>query len=134
VRFADHLEYSIPQWLTHMLGGRLGSNPLRLVCVLVVLFGAIVAAAVPIVESTVILYNAATRGEVRLNERRGLSREPPSVPGRPSNWVHVCNGTFAVAPSELTALRRQRSHHAAFLAAVGVGVAMLWPGFRPDTA
>ena len=111
---AWHLDLTVPQWLSAQVGGRLGPNPLMLVLMLLVLAGAVVAAALPLRESTLLLYNAATRVEVRLNEWHGYTREPSNVPGRVNRWVSVCDGGFEVLPAELRAQRAQRTHHAVF--------------------
>ena len=89
---AYHLDFELPQWLSTASGGRLGPNPFMLLLLISIIGGAVIAAAVPLRESTVLLYNAATRQEVRLNEWQGYTREPSNVPGRSNGWVGVCAG------------------------------------------
>ena len=69
------------------LGGKLGPSPLMLLLVLVFVGGALVAAIVPLLESTLVLHNASSRVEVRLNQRGGFQREPSNIPGRQNGWV-----------------------------------------------
>ena len=116
---AYHLDLRIPHWLTVATGGHLGPNPLMLVLVVLTLLGAAIAAAVPLVETTVILYNPANRTEIRLGGTHGLSREISHDARRPARWVPVCDGAFAMVPPELRELQSKRSHHMAFLAFVG---------------
>ena len=120
---AYHLDFTLPQWLTAQTGGRLGPNPFMLLLLLLVLGGCIVAAAVPLRESTLLLYNARTRVEVRLNEWHGYTREPTNVPGRTNRWVGVCAGAYDTMPPELREQRAQRQHHVLFLACVALGLA-----------
>lgn len=120
---AYHLDFELPQWLSTASGGRLGPNPFMLLLLISIIGGAVIAAAVPLRESTVLLYNAATRQEVRLNEWQGYTREPSNVPGRSNGWVGVCAGGYATVPPELRAQRADRQHHGLFVAGVALFVA-----------
>lgn len=115
---AYHVDFTVPQWLNAQLGGKLGPSPLMLLLVLVFVGGALVAAIVPLLESTLVLHNASSRVEVRLNQRGGFQREPSNIPGRQNGWVSVCDGSFETVPPDLRAQRAQRSHHALFVGSV----------------
>ena len=127
---AYQLDISVPRWVHGVTGGRLGPNPIMLVFLLISLAGAVVAAAVPLLESTLLLYNSESRMEVRLREGRGHSREASD---RPRAWVAVCEGRFAPPPPELRELRARRSHHALFLGVVCLACACAAARARGDT-
>ena len=76
---AYHLDFELPAWLGETLGGRLGPNPFMLIALVLATAGAVIAASVPILETTLLLYNPATRTEVRLTDTCGYSREPSNV-------------------------------------------------------
>ena len=121
---AYHLDFRIPHWFNLHTGGRLGPNPFMLLLLGATLLGAVVAVAVPLIETTLILYNPANRTEIRLSQSRGLSRELSNDVRRPSAWTAVCEGRFEIVPPELRELQAQRSQHGLFLAAaVVLGVA-----------
>ena len=66
---AYHLDMVLPHQLSASLseffGHRLGPNPLMLIALVLVVCGAVVAAALPLRETTLLLYNPSTRVEVR---------------------------------------------------------------------
>ena len=115
---AYHLEFEPSRWLTSVSGGALGPNPFMLILLVLTTVGAVIAAAVPLLETTILLYNPASRTEVRLTEGQGYSREPTNIPGRVNKWVAVSKGAFESYPAEIAELRAQRSHHVVFLAVV----------------
>ena len=108
---AYHLDLALPNWLHRLSGGRAGPNPLMLLGVLLVLSGAVVAALVPLTETTVILYNPSSRAEVKLTSKTGFHREPSDAPDRPRPWLFVCDGGFEVVPPRLRALQARQRHH-----------------------
>ena len=111
---------ALPPWLRRALApatAPLGPNPLMALAVLLTLLGAVVAATVPLTESTLLLYNRRARTEVRLTTRRGFCREPPPAPGHASPWRVVCDGAFEVIPSEVRCRQGRQPHHGLFLAA-----------------
>ena len=108
---AYQLDLALPDWLRRLSGGRAGPNPLMLLGVLLVLSGAVVAALVPLTETTLILYNPSTRAEVKLASTMGSHREPSDRPDRPRPWLFVCDGGFEVVPTNLRALQGRQRHH-----------------------
>ena len=66
---AYHLDMVLPHQLSASLseffGHRLGPNPLMLIALVLFVCGAVVAAALPLRETTLLLYNPSTRAEVR---------------------------------------------------------------------
>ena len=121
---AYNLDFTVPMWVRqHVFGSNLGPNPMMLLFVILMVGGACIAAAVPLLEVTLLLYNAQSRVEVRLSEGKGYQREPTNIPGRTNAWVLVCDGSFAKLPRDLAILKAQRSQHWTFLACVGLAVA-----------
>lgn len=110
-------------WLSSLVGGRFGPNPIMLLFLVLAVGGAVIAAAVPLRESTLLLYNPATRTEVRLNQRQGFTRDPSNVPGRVNAWVPVCEGAWEELPPELKAQHKERKQHVVFIALVALACA-----------
>ena len=117
VAAAYHVDFALPHWISQATGGRIQLNTL---IVLVFLVGAAVAAAFPLQESYIVLFNAATRTEVRLGDHQGHAREPSNRPGHAAAWLPVCEGGFHVLPRELRALRGRQQHHYVVLTVIGV--------------
>ena len=117
VAAAYHVDFALPHWISQATGGRIQLNTLL---VLMFLVGTAAAAAFPLQESYVLLFNAATRTEVRLGDRQGHAREPSNRPGHAAAWLLVCEGGFHVMPLELRALRGRQQHHYVVLTVIGV--------------
>ena len=61
----------------------------------------------------------------------GSARPPSNRPGYTNAWTPVCEGSFAVLPADLRALRERRGFHAAFvLGATAAVVGALMKGLR----
>jgi hypothetical protein len=120
---AYKLDLQLPVWMSGAMGGRLGPNPLMMILTVACVAGAVVAAAIPLTDTTIELYNRQTRQSVRLSDKRGFTREPGHDPQRPRAWVPVCDGAWGVLPDDLRELRGQRTHHGLLVAAVVAWVA-----------
>jgi len=114
---AYKVDFALPDWIVRTTGGRLRS-PLTSLAMLVFLLGVAVAAALPMQDSHVVLYNPGSRIEVRLGGRQGHSREPTNIPGRTAAWLLVCDGGFETTPQELRAQQGRKQHHVLVLAAL----------------
>ena len=125
----DTVSVPWPSWLREialLAGFRRG--PAGLVALILFVGGAVIAAAVPLRETSLHLYNAAAGTEVRLTDTRGFVRDPASRPGYTEPWREVCTGAFEVVPPDLRELRGRRGHHALFLAVLALGAAYRFRG------
>lgn len=129
---AYQLDFAFPAWI-HQVAPQLGPHPLMALSLLMVLVGAAVAAAVPLTESSLILYNTTSRTEIKLADHDGYSREPSPVAGRESSWLFSCHGGFEAVPADLKVLQGRKSHHHAALACMVVAVARLLPRMLPES-
>ena len=132
------LSAAIPPWLASGIHARFGRHPFMMLALLAAFVGAVVAAALPLTEASVLLYNTTTKVEVKLSEAAGLTREVSNRPGHAWPWVHGCDGAFEAEPAELRELRkRRRAQHGWLLAAAALVVAALAArggGFGPAAA
>ena len=102
---------------------RIGPQPAALLCVLFFLAMAMVAAALPLRSTTLLLYNNAERNELRLGDTRGSARPPSTRPGYQNAWSHVCVGGFTKLPPDLVKLQSQRGFHGAFCLGAAAAIA-----------
>lgn len=111
-----------PPWardITLKLG--LGSNPLVALLLLVIIVGAVVAAALPLTSPTLILRNvSASRTEVRLGSAAGFSREPSNRAGYSNPWDLVSAGSFETTPRDLREACADRRRHILLVSIVTV--------------
>lgn len=126
---AYNLDAAIP-WPAALraAAARIGPQPAALLCVLLFLLMAAVAAALPLRASSVRLYHPTERTEIRLADTAGHARPPSTRPGYPSAWTPVCQGGFARLPPDLVQLQAQRGFHAAFC--VGALAAVVAAGLK----
>ena len=92
---------------------------------ILILVGAVIAAAVPIVDAHVELRALSNEArEVRLGRAACHTRAPPGAdPRRHRAWMRQCAGRFEAMPRDLRELGGRRAHHASFLALVALGCA-----------
>lgn len=126
---AYNLDSAIP-WppALRAAAARVGPQPAALLCLLLILVMAAVAAAVPLRDTSVLLYNPTERTELRLADTAGHARPPSNRPGYQSAWTPVCKGGFAQLPPDLVQLRSERGFHAAFC--VGAVAAIVAAGLK----
>eukprot|EP00316_Scyphosphaera_apsteinii_P024534 CAMPEP_0119324620 /NCGR_PEP_ID=MMETSP1333-20130426/63747_1 /TAXON_ID=418940 /ORGANISM="Scyphosphaera apsteinii, Strain RCC1455" /LENGTH=316 /DNA_ID=CAMNT_0007332375 /DNA_START=119 /DNA_END=1069 /DNA_ORIENTATION=+ len=83
----------------------LGNQPLIGLLLLLLLLGAMIAAALPICsQSLLLLPLSAEDEEVRLCQGQGFSRAPSRRPGYANPWKPICAGTFERIPPDLREL------------------------------
>ena len=126
---AYNLDSAIP-WppALRAAAARVGPQPAALLCLLLFLVMAAVAAALPLRDTSVLLYNPTERTELRLADTAGHARPPSNRPGYQSAWTSVCKGGFAQLPPDLVQLRSERGFHAAFC--VGATAAIVAAGLK----
>jgi len=129
---AYRLDYSIA-WPAAIreAAARVGPQPMALLCALFLLVMCTVAAAVPLRDTSLVLYHPTERTEVRLADTHGYTRQPSNRPGYTNPWTVVAPGTFVTLPPDLKAMREKRGFHAAFvLGAAAAIVSAVMKGLR----
>lgn len=123
----DQMAIPWPEWLRR-IAVRAGPSPGMLLLVVIFVVGALVAAVVPLRETSVLLFNTSARLEVKLCKDEGFAREPSDRPGQQHPWRSVSRGRFEELPPDVRELQAKRGHHAAFV--VSVIVALLAVAMR----
>lgn len=113
---AYRLDYSIV-WpaVIREAAARIGPQPMALLCALFLLVMCTIAAAIPLRDTSIVLYHPTERTEIRLTDTHGFTRQPSNRPGYTNAWTVVTDGTFVTLPPDLETMRERRGFHAAFI-------------------
>lgn len=100
------------------LSGPARRHPLGLLLCSLFFLGALVAAAVPLAEAWVVLYDPSSGDELKLGERDAFTRGASGRPGHPQPAHHLCAGGWTAQPVELREEKRRNARAGKLKAAI----------------